>query len=110
MVADLHQHRDRFGVSRAILGRVVGAGPKLPAIAIANNGDDHAVRRIGMNPELRPRHLDQFGFGLGELAHALPPTSFVRGCPFACEMSRTTRSWTRWRAGTRAGPRTRIIF
>src|SRR5262249_28449781 len=104
MVADLHQHRDRFGIAGLVLGRLVSAGAELPTVAVADDGDDYAVRRIGMNLELSPRHFDQLGFCFGGLAHAFPPAGFGGGCPFAWVMSRATRSWTCQRAGPAWSP------
>jgi hypothetical protein len=78
MVADLHQHRDRFGIAGLVRGRLVGAGAKLPAVAVADDRDHNTIRRISVNLELSARHLDQFGFGLGGLAHAFPPAGLPK--------------------------------
>src|SRR5215475_6573000 len=92
MIADLHQHRDRLGIAGLVFGRLVGAGAKFPAVAIANDGNDHAVRAVRMHLQLGPRHRDEFGFGLEWLAHdgdVLPGLCWrVGGCRFDRQLSR----------------------
>jgi len=74
VIADLHQHGDAFGEARLIRRGLVGIGAEFPAIAVADDRDDEVIRTIGMDLQFGPRHGDEFGFGLGRLAHidALP--------------------------------------
>src|SRR5436190_6635577 len=77
VIADLHQHRDAFGIAGLCDDALLRLGAELPAVAVAENGDQDAIRAIGVNLQLGPGHCNQFGFGLGRLAHVtLSPRSF----------------------------------
>src|SRR6516164_6401548 len=69
MISDLHQHRDAFGIAGLCLGGLVRAGAELPAVTGTNDGDCHTVGTIGVNLQLCSRNRDEFGLGLGGLAH-----------------------------------------
>src|SRR6185312_8379663 len=89
VIADLHQHRDGFRVARLGRGRLIGAGAKFPAIAVADDRDRHPLRRIGMQLQLGLRHLDQFGLAPDGLAHADSPSGICSaGCRAETRMSR----------------------
>src|SRR5438034_35967 len=74
VVADLHQHRDAFGVAGFCDRRRLGVRAEFPALAVREHRDDDAIRAIGMDLQFGPRHRNEFGFGLDGLAHGrLPP-------------------------------------
>ena len=81
VVADLHDHRDAFGIAGPGDRRLVGRGTEFPAIPGPEHGDRDSVRAVGVNLELRPCHRNEFGFGLAGLVHdgSFPRTGFGSG-------------------------------
>src|SRR5712664_2488331 len=69
VIADLDDQRDAFGIAGFGDGRLVGRGAEFPGTAVTKNGNHDPVRAVGVNLQFRPSHRDEFGFGLGGLAH-----------------------------------------
>jgi hypothetical protein len=46
VVADLHDHRDAFGIARPGFGRLVGLGAEFPGVLVAENGNPDSVRTV----------------------------------------------------------------
>jgi hypothetical protein len=49
VIADLHQHRDAFGITGLCGACRIGAGAEFPGISASEHGDDHAVRTVGVS-------------------------------------------------------------
>src|SRR5947209_2415101 len=69
VVADLHQHRDAFGIAGFCNRRLAGLGAEFPTVAVADHGNYHAIRTIGVNLQFRHGHHNEFGLALAGFTH-----------------------------------------
>ena len=61
MIANLHDHRDAFGIAGLGFGRLVGFGAEFPGVAAADYGNHDPVRTVGMNLQFGLGHRDFVG-------------------------------------------------
>src|SRR5436305_474116 len=112
MVADLDDHRDGFGIAGLGDRRRVGLGSEFPGVAVAQNRNRNSVGNAAVDFELSSCHRNEFGFGLGGLAHDRgflgTGLSAASGCRFGGRLSRGSVEVMPWAMGGYLAAPTRL--
>src|SRR5437867_1411631 len=88
MIADLHDHRDAFGIAGLGSRRLVGLGAEFPGVLPAENGNADPSHSVGVNHEFSSCHSASVLVGL--LVATCPLCTSV-GRQVACSGARPSR-------------------